>query len=1035
MQWGDQAFTPARRQVRALLYYLAATLEPLSRDRLAFLFWADLPDSAARNNLKRLLSTVRSALPERSILTASRDIVGLDRSRIWCDVEEFQRLAAGSDPGSWVEAVGLYHGPFLASFSLLNSPEYQTWHYQLQAQAELAYLDTLSRLVDSRRAAGDLDHAIDYAQRFLAVDELAEDIHRRLIELYGETGDRGAAARQFEACTLALERELGVRPLPETRAAYETAISARPTSPRPPHAWTVLPSLNLPLIGREDAWQALTTAYHRLKSGGVILISGEPGVGKSRLMQEFAAACQSTVLTGNNPSSGHHVPYHAVSEALRQALSVPQRWQTIRPIWLAEASRLLPEMAETFPHLPASVSVEPDQAQARLFEALTRCFIGLAQSGPLMLCLDDLHWADPATLGWLAALPRRLAGSNVCVVGTYRHARAEALVDLMRAYARHGLLGEAPLSRLSVDAVAQVLNQLPQRPPDPALLARRIHHATGGNTFFVLETLRALLEDGRLADPPDQLPLAQSVQATIERRLTSLSELGRQLLETAAVLAPELESRLLHQVAGRTEMETARGLDELDDRHLLAGSTQHRFNHDLVRQVAYAGISPWRQRILHRRAAQALETTDTRAGEPVWAEVAVHYDRAGDRIDAIRCYELAALTAQRLYAHQEAIDFLEQALAIDGDGPAEVRARLQELLGDSLMARGQHEGAARAYRSALAAVAAEQHLARAVLQRKVADTFRARLMTGEAEAAALQASATLGKPAADWPLEWLHAWLDNQLALMSVYYFRGDFDMLTQLIAAIEPVVMEVGTSGQRVNFAYGLAELAVRREHFTLSQDTVERFKTCQAAAQEAGGLAQIAWSQFGVGFGLLWSGDTEGAEHALLTALRQSEEAGTSYYEVVILVYLACCYRFQNDAEAARGVIYRGLATASEVDMPIYEGAVRANLAWLAWRDGKVDTALAEAKRAVDIWGDYPYPFRWLAHWVLLAVHTERGDLVEAVEQAQAILHPTQRRQPGALPAALEEAMRALEAGNTETTQAALRRAIAMARRENYL
>ncbi|MCB0201109.1 MAG: AAA family ATPase, partial [Anaerolineae bacterium] len=329
MQWGDQAFTPARRQVRALLYYLAATLEPLSRDRLAFLFWADLPDSAARNNLKRLLSTVRSALPERSILTASRDIVGLDRSRIWCDVEEFQRLAAGSDPGSWVEAVGLYHGPFLASFSLLNSPEYQTWHYQLQAQAELAYLDTLSRLVDSRRAAGDLDHAIDYAQRFLAVDELAEDIHRRLIELYGETGDRGAAARQFEACTLALERELGVRPLPETRAAYETAISARPTSPRPPHAWTVLPSLNLPLIGREDAWQALTTAYHRLKSGGVILISGEPGVGKSRLMQEFATACQSTVLTGNNPSSGHHVPYHAVSEALRQALSVPQRWQTI----------------------------------------------------------------------------------------------------------------------------------------------------------------------------------------------------------------------------------------------------------------------------------------------------------------------------------------------------------------------------------------------------------------------------------------------------------------------------------------------------------------------------------------------------------------------------------------------------------------------------------------------------------------------------------------------------------------------------------
>lgn len=694
-------------------------------------------------------------------------------------------------------------------------------------------------------------------------------------------------------------------------------------------------------------------------------------------------------------------------------------------------------MRDAFPKVPRPLEVEPAQAQARLFEALTRSLLGLAAHGPLLLCLDDLHWADPATIGWLAAQPNRLAGSNVCILATYRSADAGALADLTRAFARAGLLEEVPLSRLTEAAVGRILKQLPQRLVDPQPLATRVHHATGGNAFFVLETVRALLEVGGLADPPDELPLAPTVQAAIRRRLSRLSPVGRQVLETAAVLAADLGFDLIRQAAGRSDQEVAEGLDELVGRQLLTDGGTHRFSHDLVRQVTYDEIRPWRRRILHRRAAEAVGAARHPHEVLPWAAMAGHYDRAGDAADALRCYGQAAQAAQRLYAHQEAIGHLERALALARALPAPpaTRALLHELLGDSLMARGQHEAAEGAYRAALTCLPLEERLARAVVQRKISDTFRDRLLLPEAEAACAQAATTMGPPAADWPAAWHHAWLEIQLSLMSVLYFLGDFSRLADLADGIGPVVASAGTQAHRADFRFRLTELAVRQEHFTLSPATVDLFRAGLAAAQETGDLARVAWAQFGMGFSLLWSGDVDSAKQALLAALDGCEETGITHSRLVTLVYLACCYRFRDAVDAARAAVEKSLATAAEVDMPICEGVTHANLAWLRWRDGMTDGAQAEAKQALALWGDYPYPFRWLANWVLLAVHEERREPAGAVEQAQAILHPSQRRQPGNLPAVLEAAVRAWRDGKPDETRTALQRAIELAQAEGYL
>ena len=164
-------------------------------------------------------------------------------------------------------------------------------------------------------------------------------------------------------------------------------------------------------------------------------------------------------------------------------------------------------------------------------------------------------------------------------------------------------------------------------------------------------------------------------------------------------------------------------------------------------------------------------------------------------------------------------------------------------------------------------------------------------------------------------------------------------------------------------------------------------------------------------------------------------AEACGLAYTEVLCLTYLACMHRFLGDAVEARRYAERSLVASQQVDAPVYRAAAHANLAALHWRNGLVEVAQAEAERALALWGDYPYPFRWLACWVLLAVHTAREELAEAVVQVQAIQHPSQRRQPGKLPEMLAVAASAWEAGDQDAALTALQRSLELARAAGYL
>jgi DNA-binding SARP family transcriptional activator len=233
--WADHPLAVPRRQVRALLYRLAACPQPVPREHLCFLFWPDTSECICHRQLSHLLTHLRLALPAPEVLLDTDDHVGLDPHRVWSDAAAFIRLRATPEPQrptkAHQQALDLYRGPFLTGFSLPNSPEFEAWVAMERQSLERLYLEALVSMIEEQTARGAYDDAIACAQRYLATDDLAEEVHSRLMVLYAVTGNRRAALRQFELCVAVLERELGISPLPETRAIHQAVLEGRPPLP------------------------------------------------------------------------------------------------------------------------------------------------------------------------------------------------------------------------------------------------------------------------------------------------------------------------------------------------------------------------------------------------------------------------------------------------------------------------------------------------------------------------------------------------------------------------------------------------------------------------------------------------------------------------------------------------------------------------------------------------------------------------------------------------------------------------------------
>jgi DNA-binding SARP family transcriptional activator/predicted ATPase len=671
------------RKALALLAHLALTDRARPRDVLAELLWPDHDAEHARGALRRTLSTLRGAIGADAI-EATRERVALVRGpALGIDVDRFRALAAAD---ALEEAAAVFRGDFLEGFGLRDAPAFEDWQRGEADGLRRELAAVLGRLVEAREAARDWPAALAHAGRWLDLDPLHEPAHRAVIRLHALRGDRAAALEQYRECVRTLSRELGVPPLQETTALYE-AVSEGTLAPAPAPAAPV-PATAEPtaLVGRDTERAALIERFDGMgDEGRVVVIEGEAGIGKTRLAGELLAHARgrgAPVLAGRAYEEEAGLAYGPLVEALQSRLRDDATWVAhALPRALAEAARLVPELVEARPGLPAPPALDGPAAQVRFFDGVWETLVAAARGGAIFV--DDLQWADEASLGLLGYGLRRLAGRPLLVLLAWRPPFEPPLRRVVGEAARAGTATVLPLERLGPGEVSELLAAVRPEAAGGAL-ARRLYDETEGVPFLLVEYLRALGPD---ADREWSLPPA--ARDVLRARVAGTGEVARQVLAAAAVIGRSFDVETVRAASGRGDEETVTAIEELLRRGLVReGAAAYDFAHERLRALVYEETSLARRRLLHARAASSGPA----------AAVARHLALAGRDDEATRAYAQAAADARRVYANAEALDHLQSALALGHPD----RAALQAAIGDLETLRGDYGAALAAYRAAAA---------------------------------------------------------------------------------------------------------------------------------------------------------------------------------------------------------------------------------------------------------------------------------------------------------------------------------------------
>ncbi len=723
----DQVLLFSTRKELALLIYLAVEGRVHLRKTLSELFWPEGDARHGRAALRIALLHLRHMLSEGTgvdpvpHLLITHDTLGLD---LTCALEldlhplhEAWTLARASSGTALTmpedtrrtllaqlqRAASLPRGEFLEGFSLRDAPAFDDW---VRFQREYWHLHTseiFERLSQIQFEAGELEAAIETVSRWLVLDPLHEDAYRRLMRLHFAAGDRVAALQAYDTCRALLATGMQTEPTLETMALANRMRAVAPPRRKeaPTPALSPATFLDSPLLGRTTELSTLIKVYHTAQRGQtqVVFLEGEVGIGKTRLATEFLAWAEvegADVLQGQAFETGGQLPYRPVIEALRPRIereNAPD--DLLSDTWLAELARLLPELWDRYPDLPAPVG-DKSVARNRLFEAVARLGQALAARTPLVVFIDDVQWADAASLDVLHYLARRFAESQTpaFLLLTLRMGEREmppGLAEWRTGMERAVPLTRLPLGPLAMEDIVRLLQALGRATGKDGRRAAGLERfgqwlfaETEGQPFYLMETLKVLLERGVLASHQNEdggwiidFTVAMehetvvrgffppSVREVICARLYRLTPNAFALLVAGTVLGQGITFERLCQVADLAERDGLPALDEVLHSGLLLESerqggpvTEGRyvFAHAKIRAVVYAEAGEARRSIFHRRALEALQA----AAAPA-AELAYHALAAGLAEPAFHWSLAAGDEAMRVVAVRDAISFYEQA--------------------------------------------------------------------------------------------------------------------------------------------------------------------------------------------------------------------------------------------------------------------------------------------------------------------------------------------------------------------------------------
>ena len=643
------------RKTQALLAYLALPVgRPHTREKLAALLWGERPDVQARQSLRYALAGARRALngAVASALRTVGDDVWLDPALVQVDALTFERAAAvDSDSADLERAAQIYQGDLLDGMAV-TAPPFDDWLRDERERLRELAVQVLARLLAAQMRAGSFERAVDTARRALTLDPCQEALHRTLMRAYAVLGRRGAALRQYQLCVEMLRQELDTDPEAETQAVYLSIVGdgAGERLPRAntpalpmPDGETARSCTRAPLVGRDEELAQLRHALERARRGrgGAVLITGEAGVGKTRLLEELVHdAATDHLLRGQFYESERALPLHGWIDVLRAALrALPESARERLPLaHRQELARLAPELADA---AAAPRGPSRPREELRLFLAIADALDLLsAQGGAWLIVLEDVQWADPMSAGLLAFMARRLEQTPLLLIVTARDeesSESSAAAIALDELRRHDRLMPLVLRALSEPETRELVGRLTtSQMSDEAIskFADEVWRVSEGNAFVVVESMRAAA--GTDVDAAGRLLLPSSVRAMIAARLRLLGARAAALAGVAAVIGRESRFELLRHAADLTVGEAADAVEELVRRRILeAQGPGFRFVHERVRECVAAELLAPRRILLHGRVAAALEAVEADAVDDVSDRLAHHWTEAGDPARAI----------------------------------------------------------------------------------------------------------------------------------------------------------------------------------------------------------------------------------------------------------------------------------------------------------------------------------------------------------------------------------------------------------------
>lgn len=681
VRWEGKPVKFSRRNQRALLFYLAVEGR-VSREGLQELFWpADTYGGRSNANFRVNLTRLRKDLPSDEILQTNKDSIWLRQDLVSIDAvnflemvdqplrvaAKFQSTALFPEPmvAQLRRGAELWRSPgFLQGFSITETnPFLDHWLENAAWRFNDTHWRVLASLAKHFAAAGDLDAAIQWANAALEIDPWQADLHAQVIHWSLALNRTSTALNIISSLQDQYTRE--GEEIPEELATLFHSVRRQVISTNRNSTskdWPGRLLVQVPLVGRRAELAALQSAFRR---GGAAVIWGETGSGKTRLAYEMHQALQPRprLLVMNAIQGENRLPYQPLIDVLRRSVS-QEEWQNLAPHWRQAIARLLPEVASLSGGETARQNISADLQTGFLYEALSQTLLMISRSQPILIVLDSAQWCDSDSLAALAYLVERhfFEEHGLLLITARKEMHASPLDAFIGQQSKASQFLQVDLPALNQAEVDELALQVLDEHLDPELVNRLVSD-TGGIPMFLLETLYALLEYAPATGQNiriEKLPVGGSIHNFLRERVDQLSLAARQAAEAGAALGTEFSQPLLEKVTLLDQDSIVRALDELQQAGLIQtipyGSLPgSKFVYGQLQEVIRWGMGPARLRLLHLRAARAIEEQPEQTAQSA-TMLARHYEAAGEIQTAIRHWVTAAMLARSNFLIEDALD-------------------------------------------------------------------------------------------------------------------------------------------------------------------------------------------------------------------------------------------------------------------------------------------------------------------------------------------------------------------------------------------